>query len=279
VVNVIARDQLQARRSHMKVLTIYAHPNHKSFNYSVLERFTAGLREAGHQSEVIDLYSIGFNPVYGDNDFGSYITENVPVEVLERTGLRQSVLDSCRNPLQRFLVRRWMRDKDLPTIAKAVHGARPKDVISQQKKVAAADALAFIAPIYFVGFPAMLKGWIERVFTLGFAYELSAAGWSGDVNGRIPLLTHKRALVMTSTIFDEESYRTTGIKDAIGCLLEDWCLRFPGIEEVEHVYFHAVHDGNSEKLVGYLKHAYQLGKDFAAKATSSVRETSVPSRA
>ena len=31
-------------------------------------------------------------------------------------------------------------------------------------------ALAFIAPMYFVGFPAMMKGWVERVFTLGFAF-------------------------------------------------------------------------------------------------------------
>jgi NAD(P)H dehydrogenase (quinone) len=252
----------QAEEEPMKVLTIYDHPNHRSFNYAVLGRFTAGLRDAGHECEVLDLYAIRFNPVYGDNDFGSYITGDVPVEVLERTNLRQSVLDSCRNPLQRFLVRRWMRDKDLATIARAVHEARPKDVIAQQEMVAAADALAFIAPVYFVGFPAILKGWIDRVFTLGFAFELSAAGWAGDVNGRIPLLKHKKALVMSSTIFDEESYRTTGIKDAMGRLIEDWCLRFPGIENVEHVYFHAVHDGNSEKLTGYLDQAYRLGKEF-----------------
>jgi putative NADPH-quinone reductase len=44
---------------------------------------------------------------------------------------------------------------------------RPKDVAVQQDKVTAANALAFVAPMYFVGFPAILKGWIERVLPDG----------------------------------------------------------------------------------------------------------------
>jgi NAD(P)H dehydrogenase (quinone) len=66
--------------------------------------------------------------------------------------------------------------------------------------------VAFIAPIHFCGFPAILKGWIDRVWTLDFAFGLTSAGWHGDVNGRIPLLDHRRALIMTSTIFDKNAY-------------------------------------------------------------------------
>lgn len=47
----------------MHVLTIYAHSNPRSFCHAVLEEFTAGLREAGHTGEVVDLYAIGFDPV------------------------------------------------------------------------------------------------------------------------------------------------------------------------------------------------------------------------
>ena len=39
-----------------------------------------------------------------------------------------------------------------------------------------ADGLAFIAPVHFCNFPAILRGWIERVFTYGFAYGLTEAG-------------------------------------------------------------------------------------------------------
>ena len=65
-------------------------------------------------------------------------------------------------------------------------------MLAQQEKVAWADGLAFIAPIHFCSFPAILKGWIDRVWTLDFAYGLTSGGWHGDVNGRIPLLHQHR---------------------------------------------------------------------------------------
>ena len=45
----------------------------------MLEHFTEGLRDAGHASEVIDLYAIKFDPVFRDRDVASYIANNVPV--------------------------------------------------------------------------------------------------------------------------------------------------------------------------------------------------------
>jgi NAD(P)H dehydrogenase (quinone) len=245
----------------MKVLTVYAHPNPKSFNHAVLERFTAGLRDAGHTSEVVDLYAIKFNPVVDSKDSPSWVTGDTPLRVLESMNLRQLVLDSCKNPLQTFLARRWLRGKNLPTLARAIHEAMPRDVLEQQRKVREADGLAFISPVYFVGFPAILKGWIERVFTLGFAFELSAEGWAGDVDGRIPLLKHQKALIINTTVFDERSYQT-GIEQAMTRLMDDWCLRYPGIKNVEHVYFHAMYDFDADKRQRYLARAYRLGKEF-----------------
>jgi len=55
----------------MNVLTIYAHPNPKSFCHAVLEQFTKGLTDAGHSNEIVDLYAIGFDPVLRDRDAGS----------------------------------------------------------------------------------------------------------------------------------------------------------------------------------------------------------------
>jgi NAD(P)H dehydrogenase (quinone) len=45
----------------VKVLTVIANPNPKSFCHAILEKFTKGLKEAGHTSEVVDLYAIRFN--------------------------------------------------------------------------------------------------------------------------------------------------------------------------------------------------------------------------
>jgi len=47
----------------MRVLTVYANSSPQSFCHAVLERFSAGLADAGHDNEVVDLYAIEFDPV------------------------------------------------------------------------------------------------------------------------------------------------------------------------------------------------------------------------
>ncbi|HEY5011190.1 MAG TPA: NAD(P)H-dependent oxidoreductase [Acidimicrobiia bacterium] len=154
----------------------------------------------------------------------------------------------------------------LAEIAALIRSRMPKDVLAQQAKVAAADALAFVAPIHFCSFPSILKGWIDRVWTLDFAFGLTSAGWHGDVNGRIPLLHHKRALIMTSTIFDKNAY-DAGVRDAIGKVIDDWGFRFPGIQDVEHVYFYAATSAPPEVIRQYLDQAYDLGTTFDRDAS------------
>src|SRR5690606_31634126 len=153
-------------------------------------------------------------------------------------------------------------DRDARGIIRLLQRHRPKDVTVQQAKVKAANALVFIAPMYFVGFPAILKGWIERVFTLGFAYGLEPRGWKGDLGGRIPFLTHEKALIIQTTIFDKASYDAAGLRDAIRVLVDEFAMRYPGIKQVEREYFYAVHDADAAKLSRYLERAYQLGREF-----------------
>lgn len=246
----------------MKVLTVFVHPGTKSFCHSVLERFDAGLRDAGHQHEIDDLYQNGFDPVLRERDAPDWIDEGIPDEILARSGLRESVLRGAGGPLARFAMRRMLGDRDDRGIIRLLRERfRPDDVLAEQRKVTGAEALAFIAPVYFVGFPAMLKGWIERVFTLGFAFGLSPDGWRGDIRGRIPLLRHRKALVIQTTLFDEAAYRDR-LADAMRVLLDEYGLRYPGIEEVHRVFFHAVYGADDATRRGYLEQAYRLGKEF-----------------
>ena len=257
----------------MRVLTVYAHNNPRSFCHGVLDRFTAGLADAGHTNEVVDLHAIKFDPVIRDRDVASYVGGDIPDDILELMDLRGSVMDACRGPLQRWLATRALRGKSPPEIAALIRGQMPKDVIAQQEKVASAEGLAFIAPIHFCNFPAILKGWIDRVWTYDFAFGLTSAGWRGDINGRVPLLHHKRALIMTSTIFNKDAY-DDGIRDAIGKVMDDWAFRFPGIEDVEHVYFYTATTATPELIQQYLQQAYELGRDFDRSAV--VPEQSAP---
>jgi NAD(P)H dehydrogenase (quinone) len=46
----------------MNILTVYAHSNLKSFCHAILQQFTKGLEDAGHTSDMVNLYAIRFDP-------------------------------------------------------------------------------------------------------------------------------------------------------------------------------------------------------------------------
>jgi NAD(P)H dehydrogenase (quinone) len=246
----------------MKVLTIYAHHNPRSFCHGVLERFCAGLRDAGHENEIVDLHAIGFNPVFSGRDGPNWIDDSVPDDVLPYMKVRRSLLEGAGDALRRLWLRRWMGDLDDRAIIRKLRAlGGPRDVAEQQRKVAWADALVFISPVYFVGFPAILKGWIDRVFSLGFAFGFKPEAWRGDIRGRQPLLNHKKALIINTTIFDENAYND-GLRAAMKTLIDEFALTYPGIKSVEHVYFYAVHGADDRTRRSYLDRAYALGRDF-----------------
>jgi NAD(P)H dehydrogenase (quinone) len=103
------------------------------------------------------------------------------------------------------------------------------------------------------------------VFSYGNAFALDRDGWEGRVRGRIGLLHHEKVLVMTSTLFSQEDYET-GWQEAMRRVIDDWSLHYPGVKEVEHVYFYRAAVADQETIDGYLKRAYQLGKEFALPA-------------
>lgn len=47
------------------------------------------------------------------------------------------------------------------------------DVRTEQARIDRADALVLVYPVYWWSFPALLKGWIDRVFSNGWAYDES----------------------------------------------------------------------------------------------------------
>lgn len=255
----------------MRILTIYAHPRPSSFCHAVLESFCAGLKDAGHSNEIVDLYAIDFDPVLRDRDAPNWIDESIPDDVLAHANIEKSMTEAARNPLRRWLVERWIGGRDARGIIRKLRArGGPSDVAAQQEKVARAEALVFISPVYFVGFPAILKGWIERVFTLGFAFALKPEAWRGDITGRLPLLKHEKALIINTTLFDEKAYEA-GLGKAMKTLIDEFSLSYPGIKSVEHVYFYAVHGADDATRREYLRTAYALGRNFARSESVTVQ--------
>ncbi|TLX60016.1 flavodoxin family protein [Stutzerimonas nosocomialis] len=52
----------------------------------------------------------------------------------------------------------------------------PADVLAEQAKIDRADALVLVFPVYWWSMPALLKGWIDRVFSNGWAFDFRPDG-------------------------------------------------------------------------------------------------------
>ncbi|QTT89622.1 NAD(P)H-dependent oxidoreductase [Pseudomonas chlororaphis] len=49
----------------------------------------------------------------------------------------------------------------------------PADVLAEQARIDRADALVLVYPVYWWSMPALLKGWIDRVFANGWAFDFN----------------------------------------------------------------------------------------------------------
>jgi NAD(P)H dehydrogenase (quinone) len=246
----------------MKVLIIYAHPNPMSFTKAILDNFIKGIKEAGHQYEILDLYKTKFNPVYQDVDSSFFVDQDIPKDIFQQLMLRDMIINLAGRKIKRLIAKWYIKNKTDDDLIKLVKSQKPKDVLLHQKKVAKADILVFITQVFWMHFPALVKGWMERVLTYGFAYKLNEKGWKGDPDGRIPLLKIKKAIIMQPTFFNEKVYREKGYKIAMEKTIDDWSLKYPGIKNVDHIYFHSVLSATSKTRKKYLEIAFLKGKEL-----------------
>jgi NAD(P)H dehydrogenase (quinone) len=61
----------------------------------------------------------------------------------------------------------------------------PADIVREQARIDRADALVLVYPVYWWSFPGQLKGWIDRVFSNGWAYDEAPDGTLGQRLGRL----------------------------------------------------------------------------------------------
>jgi NAD(P)H dehydrogenase (quinone) len=119
---------------------------------------------------------------------------------------------------------------DFEAIAK---GGVRDDVAAMQAKIRAADRLVIVHPIWWTGTPAILKGWVDRVFSHGFAYAYGP-------DGPKPLLGGKSVVIFNTMGGPEDYYRQTGMIAAIEKTSSEGIFAFCGIEVVARRFFGAV---------------------------------------
>lgn len=87
----------------------------------------------------------------------------------------------------------------------AFGGPIADDVAKEQAAVCAADVLVIHYPVFWFDRPAILKGWFDRVFTMGFAYT-----YKEDGSGTEGLMKGKKSRVIQTTATSLEFYERFG---------------------------------------------------------------------
>ena len=121
--------------------------------------------------------------------------------------------------------------KDLSSIQ---NGAVPKDIKKEQSYINKADIIIFVFPIWWSAMPAMLKGYIDRVFSLKFAYDITA---DGEITG---LLKGKKVFLVSTTGATKEDYEKMGAFNMMNMAMDMAIFQFCGMEVIGHKYFSAV---------------------------------------
>src|SRR5437763_2170041 len=122
-----------------KILIVTAHPEPRSLNAALADFAAEELRTAGHEVQVSDLYAMKWKAAVDADDFPDHAVDR-RLDVLAVSG--QATLAGRLSP----------------------------DIAAEQKKLRWSDAVILQFPMWWFSVPAILKGWIDRVFTYEFAH-------------------------------------------------------------------------------------------------------------
>lgn len=103
------------------------------------------------------------------------------------------------------------------------------DVKQEQQFILWADCITFIHPIWWTGLPAIMKGYIDRVFSYGFAYRYDQGVQKG--------LLKKQAIIINTHGKSHEEYSSIGMDTALSLTSDKGIYSYCGLEIKQHFYF------------------------------------------
>jgi NAD(P)H dehydrogenase (quinone) len=137
-----------------------------------------------------------------------------------------------------------------------------QDVVAERACLAGVDAFALIYPLWFNAPPAILKGYVDRVFGMGFGYGPGAGGTE-------PLLEGKKLISISLSGAPEAWVRETGALQALATLFDQHLAHMCGFTVVDHLHFGGIMPGITEEAVAYILGAVRdaVSAQFGAAAS------------
>jgi NAD(P)H dehydrogenase (quinone) len=169
-----------------KILIVYAHPEPTSLTRHLVDVAVQTLQRQGHEVLLSDLYAMRWKAVFDEHDFPSRADAG-RLSLVTESGHSYS------------------------------SGQQAMDIAFEQRKLLVADAVILQFPLWWFGMPAILKGWVDRVFAYGLAYGFKGAGnryryGDGAFKG-------KRALLSVMVGGPAEDYSARGINGPLEQIL------------------------------------------------------------
>ncbi|WP_280304245.1 NAD(P)H-dependent oxidoreductase [Nocardia abscessus] len=164
------------------VLVLYAHPKPDSLTGALKDVAVRQLRTQGHEVRITDLYAMGWKAAADTDDFGAVEEPN-------------------------FMLASGVAYRN---------GTLSPDIRAEQEKLLWADAVVLHFPLWWFGMPAIMKGWVDRVLTCGFAY---GAGGTALPRYGAGVLAGRRAMLVVSIGGKQPSYSDRGINGPVEDLL------------------------------------------------------------
>lgn len=134
-------------------------------------------------------------------------------------------------------------------------GTLPEDVALEQARIERADLILIAFPVYWWSMPAVLKGWVDRVFTRGWAF-----GDDKHFSGR---LVGKSVRLVATGGAGQRTYEKHGYRAAIAAQIEHGVFKFSGVGDVETHLFLDVESGDRAARLCNLSTAQELGRTLA----------------
>ncbi|MEG1634275.1 MAG: NAD(P)H-dependent oxidoreductase [Rikenellaceae bacterium] len=113
------------------------------------------------------------------------------------------------------------------------------DIISEMHKINWAEQIVMIYPIWWTGMPAIMKGYIDRVFAKGFAYDY--------IDDALIGLLSKKVVIINTMGTKNSYYDHSGMTSAMKMTLNDGIIEMCGMKTKHHLLLGNVPSASSEE--------------------------------
>jgi NAD(P)H dehydrogenase (quinone) len=215
----------------MRVFIVHAHPEAQSFNASMTRTAAETLAASGHEVLISDLYAMGFDPISDRRNFTT---------VHDASYYRQQAEEAHAAQVNGFA----------------------HDIQQEMDKLFWCDVLILQFPLWWFGLPAILKGWVDRVFASGGRIYGGGKWYDNGV------FAGKRAMCSVTIGGPPSLYSPHGLNGSIESILfpiHHGMLCFTGFTVVEPFIVHApARIGADERATQLERYRERIRNLFAA---------------